>query len=212
MNERYGFKRGLVAVVASLALSACASAREHQLRSTQTYGPSAAVDVAVHATNGILRIVNGFPDAEESDDLTALNRLAASVYAQDAAVFQSQPFMGPNDLGGDGFIKTLTFLHEELGKGESYLRPVQVCAIYAFHPEETPDDVHFVMTTEAQVPQYGQVLNTVLVKVRDFSLGDLIIYHEYTSEPAGGQDCTGEQAAMVDAEWRSRVQSAQDAR
>lgn len=212
MIERYVFKRGMVAVVASLALSACASTREHQLQSTQTYGPSEAVDIAVDAANGILRIVNGFPDAEESDDLTALKRLAASVYAQDAAVFQSQPFMGPGDLGGDGFIKTLTFLHEELGKGESYLRPVQVCAIYAFHPEETQDDVHFVMTTEAEVPQYGQVLNTVLVKVRDFPLGDRIIYHEYTSEPAGGQDCTGPEAAMVDAEWRSRVQSAQGAR
>ncbi len=192
----------------ALALSAAACAEEPQLQGTEMYGPQEAVAAAGSAADGILRVVNGFQNATESGDMAALKQLAASVYWPDAAVFQSQPFMEAGDLGGNGFIKTLTFLHENLGKGESYLRPVQVCAIYAFHPEEAKDDVHFVMTTEAQVPQYGQVLNTVLVKTRASASGNKIVYHEYMAEPAGGQDCTGSQAAKVDEEWRSKVQSA----
>lgn len=199
----------LAVVMLASVLSDPAFAEERQLHGTQMYGPKDAVEQARRAADGILLIVNGFPNAVQSGDATAIGRLAASVYAPDAVVFQSQPFMEAHDLGGDGFIKTLTFLHETLGRGESYLRPVQVCAIYAFYPEEADDEVHFVMTTEAQVPQFGQVLNTVMVKTRQSAGGHRIVYHEYIAEPAGGQDCTGSQAAEVDQEWRAKVQWSQ---
>lgn len=211
MISQFVAKTSAAGVLAALVLPACAMATEQQLQSTQIYGPPIAVEAAHRSTDGILRVVNGFPSANESMEMAALKRLAASVYAPDAAVFQSQPFIEAHDLGGDGFIKTLTFLHEILGKGESYLRPVRVCAIYAFYPGEPKDEMHFVMTTEAQVPQYGQVLNTVMVKTRHSADGDQIVYHDYIAEPAGGQDCTGPQAAKVDQEWRAKVQSAEAA-
>lgn len=203
--------RNLSPVLASLTLigtGLCAPsfAAEQQLEGTAVHGAPAATEAALAAADGVLRIVNGFKPADMAGDLAPVAMLADAVYATDADVFRSQEFIAKEDFGGAAFLKALGFLNDVLGEGTSYLAPVQVCAIYAFVPAGEAGAVDFVMTTEAMVPKFGQVVNTVLVKTRETGDGRRITYHDYLAAPAGGEDCNGPAAAAAADEWLPKVQ------
>ncbi|MGJ3263946.1 MAG: hypothetical protein ACFE0R_12000 [Salinarimonas sp.] len=195
------------AIALALLTFSAASAEEFQLSGTARHGPEAAQAAAVLATDGILRVVNGFEPADVSGDMAPITALANSVYAVDADVFRSQEFITEADAGGAAFLKSLGFIHEQLGGGAEYLAPQQVCAIYAFRPEDdTNGEIDFTMATSALVPQFGQVLNMVLVRTKVVGGLRQITYHDYLTAPAAGQDCTGPAASAFDAEWAERVQ------
>lgn len=201
----------LTRLLIPLTIAACGSfpvaagAEEPQLAKTSFNGAPEAVDAARQAADGVLRVVNGFEAADKSGDLTAVIAVADSVYAPDADVFRSQEFITAEDTGGAAFLKALGFINDVLGEGTAYLAPVQVCAIYAFAPEGEAGSVDFVMTTEAIVPKFGQVVNTVLVKTRETGEGRRIVHHDYLAAPAGGEDCSGPAAAAAEAEWLPKV-------
>lgn len=195
------------AIALTLLTVSAAAAQEFQLDGTALHGPEAAQAAAILATDGILRVVNGFEAADVSGDMGPLTALANSVYATEADVFRSQEFITEADAGGAAFLKALGFIHEQLGGGTEYLAPQQVCAIYAFRPDSGADgDIDFTMATAAVVPQFGQVLNTVLVRTEMIGGLRQITYHDYLSAPAGGEDCTGPAAAAFDAEWSARIE------
>jgi hypothetical protein len=193
-------------ITSCIGLPMVAGASEPQLAETSLNGAPEAVEAARQAADGVLRVVNGFEAADKSGDLSALTAVAQSVYAPDAEVFRSQDFIAAEDSGGPAFLKALAFLNDVLGNGTEYLAPVQVCGIYAYKPEGSDDLVDFIMTTEAMVPKFGQVVNTVLVKTRAPDGVRQITYHDYIAAPAGGEDCNGPTAAAVAAEWTPKVQ------
>lgn len=182
-----------------------AGAAEYQLDRTVLHGTEAAQLAAVLATDGILRVVNAFEAADTSGEMVPITALANSVYAADGNVFRSQEFITEADSGGPAFLKALGFIHDELGKGTEYLAPQQVCAIYAFQPDGLADAVDMAMATVAIVPQFGQVLNMVLVKTQVNGGVRQVSYHDYLAVPAGGEDCTGPAAAAFHAEWSEKV-------
>lgn len=182
-----------------------ATAEEFQLDGTVLHGNEVAQQAAVQATDGILRIVNAFEAADTSGEMAPITALASSVYAADADVFRSQEFITDEDAGGTAFLKALGFINDVLGEGTEYLAPQQVCAIYAFQSEGREDAVDLAMATAAIVPQFGQVLNMVMVRTQLNGGVRQINYHEYLTAPAGGQDCTGPAAAAFDAEWSAKV-------
>lgn len=182
-----------------------ATAEEFQLEGTVLHGSPAAQQAAVQVTDGILRIVNAFEAADTSGEMAPVTALANSVYAADADVFRSQEFITEADAGGPAFLNALGFINDVLGEGTDYLAPQQVCAIYAFQPEEGEGAVHLAMATAAVVPQFGQVLNMVMVRTQLIDGVRQITYHEYLAAPAGGEDCAGPAAAAFDVEWSARV-------
>ena len=186
-------------------LSSPATAEEFQLNGAVLHGSEMAQRAAVEATNGILRIVNAFEAADTSGEMVPITALANSVYAADADVFRSQEVITDEDAGGPAFLKTLGFINDVLGKGTEYLAPQQVCAIYAFQPDGREDAVDLAMATAAIVPQFGPVLNMVLVKTQLNGGVRQVTYHEYLAPPAAGEDCTGPAAAAFDAQWSARV-------
>jgi hypothetical protein len=187
-------------------LAPAAQAEEFQLNGTDLFGPDVAQVAAVQAVDGILRIVNAFEAADTSGEMAPITALANSVYAPDADVFRSQEFITDADAGGPAFLTALGFINDVLGEGTEYLAPQQVCAIYAFVPEGATDAVDMAMATAAVVPQFGLVLNMVLVKTEVNGGVRQITYHEYLAAPAGGEDCSGPAAAAFDAEWSVKVQ------
>lgn len=196
----------LATFILGIVLAHSATAQEVQLDGTRLYGTDAAQQAALLAADGILRIVNGFEVADSTGEMTPITTLANSVYAENAVVFRSQGFITEEDVGGPAFLKALGFINDELGSGTEYLAPQQVCAIYAFHPDSRSEAIDFVMATEAIVPQFGQVLNTVLVRTQMNSGVRRITYHDYISEPAGGEDCTGPAVAAFDEEWSAKME------
>ncbi|MGB5820935.1 MAG: hypothetical protein WBG90_15725 [Saonia sp.] len=179
---------------------------EHQLVSTSYYGKEAAIKVAKDRVDLLLQVVNGFAPAKINDgDIGNIKKLANELYTEDALVFQSQPFIDSLEFGGKAFVHALDFINTELGSGTAFLEPKNVCAIYAFYPENSASEIHWVMTTAAMVPKYGQVLNTVLMKAKKSSSDWKVIYHEYMAAPAGGEGCKGAQAQKVQEEWVAKV-------
>ena len=144
--------------------------------------------------------------ADTSGEMAPITALANSVYAADADVFRSQEFITEADAGGPAFLKALGFINDVLGEGTEYLAPQQVCSIYAFQPDGSAEALDLAMATAAVVPQFGLVLNTVLVKTEVIGGVRQITSHEYLAAPASGEDCAGPAAAAFDAEWSARVQ------
>jgi hypothetical protein len=200
----------LMSAIAALAfaslIATAANAEEFQLDGTELHGSEVAQAAAVQSVDGILRIVNAFEAADTSGEMGPITALANSVYAADADVFRSQEFITMADAGGPAFLKTLGFINDVLGEGTEYLAPQQVCAIYAFQPDGPADAVDLAMATAAIVPQFGPVLNTVLVRTEVIGGVRQITSHDYIAAPAGGEGCTGPTAAAFDAEWSTRVQ------
>ncbi|MEQ9297453.1 MAG: hypothetical protein RIF33_02770 [Cyclobacteriaceae bacterium] len=179
---------------------------EYQLTSTSYYGKETAIEVAKDRVDLLLQVVNGFAPAKTNGgDISNVKKLAHELYAKDALVFQSQPFIDSLEFGGKAFVHALDFINTELGLGEEFLEPKNVCAIYAFYPEKNASEIHWVMTTAAIVPKYGQVLNTVLMKAKKTGSDWKVTYHEYMAAPAGGEDCSGAQAQKVQEEWAAKV-------
>lgn len=188
------------------AVASTAKKPEHQLASTSYYGKETPIKVAKDRVDLLLQVVNGFAPARKNDgDMGNVKKLANELYAEDALVFQSQPFIDSLEFGGKAFVHALDFINTELGLGKEFLEPKNVCAIYAFYPENTTSEIHWVMTTAAVVPKYGQVLNTVLMKAKKSGSDWKVTYHEYMAAPAGGEDCSGAQAQKVQGEWVAKV-------
>lgn len=188
------------------AVAGSAKKLEHQLAGTSYYGKEAAIKVAKDRVNLLLQVVNGFATTKKNNgDIGSIEKMAKALYTENALVFQSQPFIDSLEFGGRAFVHALDFIHTELGSGTAFLEPKNVCAIYAFYPENNNSEIHWVMTTAAMVPKYGQVLNTVLMKAKKTGRGWKVTYHEYMASPAGGEDCNGAQAQKVQEEWRAKV-------
>ncbi|WP_430449479.1 hypothetical protein [Rhodophyticola sp.] len=196
----------VVALSALCRMTSPTEAEEFQLNGTRIFGSEPAQAAALQSVDGILRIVNAFESANSSGEMAPILALANSVYAAHADVFRSQDFITETDMGGPAFLKALGFIHEVLGGGTEYLVPQQVCAIYAFQPDADAFAVDMAMATAAVVPQFGLVLNTVLVRTEVIGGIRQITYHEYLAAPAGGEDCTGPAAAAFSAEWLARVE------
>lgn len=188
------------------AVASTSKKPEHQLASTSYYGKEAAIKVAKDRVDLLLQVVNGFaPARQNGGDMGNIKNLANELYAEDALVFKSQPFIDSLVFGGKAFVHALDFINTELGMGTEFLEPKNVCAIYAFYPENSTSEIHWVMTTAATVPKYGQVLNTVLMKAKKSGSDWKVTYHEYMAAPAGGEDCSGAQAQKVREEWVAKV-------
>lgn len=197
----------LLTTSAMIVSTTLVAADEFQLEETIVLGEPLARVEALVSVNGILRIVNAFMSADTSGQMAPITALAESVYASNADVFRSQEFMTEQDAGGTAFLKALGFIHDVLGAGTEYLAPLQVCAIYAFQPDDgAAGDVDLAMSTAAVVPQFGLVLNTVLVKTSLIGGVRQITAHDYLTAPAAGEDCDGPAAANFGAQWSARVQ------